>query len=164
MARVPVRMARARSASLAVPAVAIVALTGGCGSGKDEISESELRQRADAICREEQSRFDRIQSHAPANASIAADQTEELIGVSEAASSDLRDLEPPDSLGDAYAVYLEARDRAVEQMKRGREAAEERDSAGYAAAQTAVAKSAPQRRRLAAALGLQACGANPKSG
>jgi ElaB/YqjD/DUF883 family membrane-anchored ribosome-binding protein len=156
-------MVRVRSASLAVPAIAIVALV-GCGSGKDEVSESELRQRADAICREEQSRFDRIQAHAPASASIAADQTKELIGVSVAASSDLRELEPPDSLGDAYEAYLEARDRAVDQMKRGQEAAGERDSAGYAAAQTAVAKSAPERRRLAAALGLQTCGANSKSG
>ncbi len=49
-------------------------------------------------------------------------------------------------------------------MKRGREAAEQQDAAGYAAAQTAVAKSAPERRRLAAALGLRLCGANPRSG
>jgi hypothetical protein len=123
-----------------------------------------LRQKADAICREEQRRFERIQAHPPPNASIAADQTRELLGVSEAASSDLRDLEPPEALGDVYDAYLDARERVVDEMKRGREAAEQRDAAGYAAAQTAVAKSAPERRRLAAALGLRLCGANPRSG
>jgi hypothetical protein len=157
-------MVRVRIASLAFPAIVITALASGCGSGKDEMSAAELRQNADAICREEQSRFDRVQATAPANASIAADQTKELIGVSEAASSDLGDLEPPDSLADAYDSYLDARGRALDQMKRGQVAAENRDSAGYVAAQTAVAKGAAERRRFAAALGLQVCGANPKSG
>ena len=157
-------MARLRVASLAAPAVAIAAVAGGCGSGKEQVGAAELKQKADAICREEQGRFERIQAHPPPNASIAADQTKELIGVSEAASSDLRDLEPPEALGDAYDAYLEARDRVVDQMKRGREAAGQRDAAGYAAAQTAVAKSAAERRRLAAALGLHLCGENPRSG
>jgi ElaB/YqjD/DUF883 family membrane-anchored ribosome-binding protein len=157
-------MVRVRIASLAVPAIALAALAAGCGSGKEEVSAAELTQQADAICRDEQSRFKQIQANAPANASIAADQTNELIGVSRTASSDLGDLEPPDSLADAYDRYLEARDRALDQMKRGQEAADNRDSAGYAAAQTAVAKAAPERRRLAEAVGLRVCGANPKSG
>src|SRR5829696_4079859 len=157
-------MVRARFAWLAVPAIATTAITGGCGSGKEELSAAELRQKADAICRQEQARFDQIQAHAPANASIAADQTRELIDVSQAASSDLTDLEPPESLADAYDRYLDARDRALDQMKGGQEAAENRDSAGYAAAQTAVAKDAPERRRLAAALGMRVCAANPRSG
>jgi hypothetical protein len=157
-------MGRLRLATLAAPAVAIAAVPGGCGSGKEQVGAAELKQKADAICREEQGRFERIQAHPPPNSTIAADQTKELIDVSDAASSDLRDLEPPESLGGAYDAYLEARDRVVDQMKRGREAAEERDAAGYAAAQSAVAKSAPERRRLAAALGLRLCGANPRSG
>jgi hypothetical protein len=157
-------MVRVRLASLAVPAISIAALSAGCGSGKEEVSVGELTQKADAICRDEQRRFERIQANAPANASIAADQTSELIGVSRAASSDLGDLEPPESLAETYDRYLEARDRALDQMKRGQEAADNRDSADYAAAQTAVAKSAPERRRLAEAVGLRVCGANPKSG
>jgi ElaB/YqjD/DUF883 family membrane-anchored ribosome-binding protein len=163
VARVPVRMVRVRIASLAVPAIAMIAAGAGCGSGEEEVSEAELRQKADSICREEQARFDRIQAHAPANASIAADQTKELIGVAGSASAELGDLEPPESLADAYDRYLEARDRAVGEMKRGQEAAENRDSAGYAAAQTSVAKGAPERRRLAGAVGLRVCGANPRS-
>jgi hypothetical protein len=157
-------MERFRSALIAVASVAIAGLAVGCGSGKDEISADELLQRADGICREEQAKFDRIQAHAPANASIAAQQTGELVEASEAASSDLGDLEPPESLSDAYHGYLEARERVVEEMKRGKEAAEERDSAGYAAAQTAVAKGAEERSRLADALGLRVCGASARAG
>ncbi len=79
-------MARLRIASLAAPAVAIAAVAGGCGSGKQQVGAAELKQKADAICREEQGRFERIQAHPPPNASIAADQTKELLGVSEAAA------------------------------------------------------------------------------
>jgi hypothetical protein len=157
-------MERFRSALIAVASVAIAAVAASCGSSKEEVSAAELVQRADGICREEQAKFDQIQARAPANASIAAQQTGELVEVSEAASSDLADLEPPESLRDAYDGYLEARERVVGEMKRGKEAAEERDSGGYAAAQTAVAKGAEERRRLAYALGLQVCGASMRAG
>jgi hypothetical protein len=153
-------MNRVRSAVLALPVVAIVAATGGCGSSKDQVSVPELVQRADAICRQEQTKFNQIQAHAPANASIAADQTKELIGVTEAASSDLRDLEPPDERSAPYGAYLDSRDTAVDAMKRGQDAAENQDSSGYAAAQTAVAKSAPHRQKLAQAVGLKVCGSS----
>ena len=149
---------------ITVVSVAIAAMGAGCGSGKEEVSAAELVQRADGICREEQAKFDRIQAQAPANASIAARQTEELVDVTEAASSDLGDLEPPESLRETYDRYLEARGRVLEEMKRGEEAAEKRDSAGYAAAQTAVAKGAQERRRLADALGLRICGAGAVAG
>jgi hypothetical protein len=157
-------MIRRRAALISVPAIAIAAVGGGCGSGKDQVSAAELVQKADGICRTEQAKFDQIQAHPPANASIAADQTKELIDVSQAASSDLRDLDPPDSLAAPYDRYLDSRDTAVDQMKRGQDAAENQDSAGYAAAQTAVAKSAPRRHQLARAVGLKVCGANPSSG
>jgi hypothetical protein len=156
-------MLPARSILLPLAAAAIIAVT-GCGSGKEQVSAAELVQKADRICRVEQTKFDRIQAHPPANAFIAADQTRELIEVAEAASSDLGELKPPEPLTSSFDRYLDARDRAVDEMRRGRDAAENQDSAGYAAAQTAVAKGAPQRRRLAGALGLRVCGSNPRSG
>jgi hypothetical protein len=156
-------MNRVRSVALALPAVAIVAAGGGCGSSKHEVSAAELVQKADAICRQEQTRFNQIQAHAPANASIAADQTKELIGVTDAASSDLRELEPPDELSAPYTAYLDSRDTAVDAMKRGQDAAENQDSSGYAAAQTAVAKSASHRQKLAQAVGLKVCGSSAGS-
>ena len=153
-------MFRDRSCLLVVPAIVILALNGlGCGGsgGKDEVTAAELVQRADAICGKERSTFAQVQAHPPPNASVAADQTGELVKATESASSQLRELKPPEELQAAYDRYLEARDRAVEQMKRGKDAADDRDSAAYGAAQAAVAREAPQRRKLAQALGLKAC-------
>jgi hypothetical protein len=164
VAKVPARMIRRRRALVPVSAIAIAAVGSGCGSSKQQVSAAELVQKADAICRDEQAKFNQIQAHPPANASIASDQTNELIDVTSAASSDLRDLEPPGQLSAPYDAYLQARDDAVDQMKRGQDSAENQDSSGYSAAQTAVARSAARRHKLAAAVGLQVCGSNPSSG
>jgi hypothetical protein len=145
------------TAPLAVLIAAGAALAGCNGGGEDRASAAELVQKADQICGEERSSFARIQADPPPNASVAADQTDALIKATEEASSELRDLKPPEELQSAYDRYLEARDRALEQMKRGREAAQDQDSAAYGAAQAVVAQEAPQRRKLAQALGLRAC-------
>jgi hypothetical protein len=152
-------MFRAGRFLLTLPLLALATLGGaGCGGGgKDQVTAAELVARADAICREERGTFDRVQAHPPPNASIAANQTGVLLKATERANSALRDLNPPDQLKAQYDRYLEARDRAVDQMKRGQDAAEDRDSAEYGAAQAAVAREAPQRRKLAQALGLKAC-------
>jgi hypothetical protein len=138
---------------------AVGALLTGCGGGGSakQVSAAELAQRADEICATEQHSFGRIQAHPPPNASVAADQTDELVKATEDASSQLRALKPPDQIAAAYDRYLAARDRAVDQMKRGKDAAENQDSAAYGAAQAAVARDAPQRRKLARAVGLKAC-------
>jgi hypothetical protein len=138
--------------------IASAAVGTGCGGGgSEQVSAAELVQKADAICAKERSSFDRIQAHPPPNASIAADQTGELIQATEDANSQLSDLKPPDDLQSAYERYLEARERAVDQMKRGKDAADDQDSADYGAAQAAVARDATQRRKLAQALGFKVC-------
>jgi hypothetical protein len=48
-------------------------------------------------------------------------------------------------------------------LKKGQDAAENQDSATYGAAQAAVVQSAPERRRLARAVGFKVCSANPGS-
>ena len=83
-------------------------VTGCGGGGSKQVSAAELVQKADEICREERSSFDRIQAHPPPNASVAAaDQTDELITVTENANSQLRDLKPPEQLRSAYDRYLD---------------------------------------------------------
>ena len=157
MARVVISMSRARRILTVVPALSILALAGGCGAGKQQVTAAEFGQRADGICRDEQASFRQIQAQPPANASDAADQTKALVHASESASSALDGLEPPDSMRAPLAGYLSARDRAIEQMKRGQDAAENQDSAAYGAAQAAVVNTAPERRKLAGALGLKVC-------
>jgi hypothetical protein len=158
-------MFRAKRFLSVIPAIAIVALgAAGCGSGgKQQISSAELVQKGDQICRDEQAKFNQIQAHPLGNASDAADQTKELIQVSENANSELGGLEPPEGQRAPLQSYLSARNRAVDQMKAGQEAAENQDSKGYAAAQAAVVQSAPQRRKLAVSLGFKVCSANPGS-
>jgi hypothetical protein len=150
-------MFRARSALLLVSAIAIVSLGAGCDGGEERVSTAELVQRADEICGKERDSFERVQSRPPPSASVAADLTGELIQATEQANAQLRDLKPPEELQSSYDRYLEARDRVLDQMKRGREAAEDRDSTAYGAAQDAVARDAPKRRELAGALGLKVC-------
>jgi hypothetical protein len=157
-------MFRARRIVLVLPVALILALdASGCGGGKEKVTAAELTQKGDQICREEQRRFGEIQAHPPPNASVAADQTKELIDIADAANSDLGDLEPPESIQSRYDDYLEARDRVVDEMKRGADAAENQDSAAYSSAQSAVAKTNPSRRHQAAALGFKVCSSNPGS-
>jgi hypothetical protein len=162
--RVVTPMFRAKRLLPLVPALAILSLAGGCGGGKEKVSAAELSQKGDQICREEQRRFAQIQEHPPPSASVAADQTEELIDVADAANSDLGDLEPPDSIQRRYDDYLDARDQVVDEMKRGADAADDQNSTAYAAAQKAVAKTNPSRRGLADSLGFRVCSSNPGSG
>jgi hypothetical protein len=151
-------MFRAICSVCVIPAIALLAIHGaGCDGGEDRVTASELVQMADEICGKERNSFERIQSQPPPNASVAAEQTTELIEVTENANSELRDLRPPEELESAYDRYLEARGRAVDQLKRGRDAAEDQDSAAYGAAQAAAARESPERRRLAEALGLKVC-------
>jgi hypothetical protein len=144
----------------ATPALAILSLAIGCGGGKQQVTAAELVQKADQACREEQARFKEIQATPPANASEAADQTKALIQASESASSTIDGLEPPDDLKTPLDFYLSARGRAIDQMKKGQDAAENQDSGAYGSAQAAVSKSAPQRRKLAESLGFKVCSSN----
>ena len=152
-----------RKTLLFAAAVAMISVAAGCGGGKEKVTAAELSQKGDQICREEQRRFSEIQAHSPPNASVAADQTNELIDIADAANSDLADLQPPESVQSRYDDYLDARDRVVDEMKRGADAAESQDSVAYASAQGAVAKTNPKRRHLAKSLGFKVCSANPGS-
>jgi hypothetical protein len=148
-----------RIASLVVSVAAGVLAGCGGGGGSEQVTRAELVKRADAICAAEQASFDRVQAHPPPSSRVAAEQTDELIGAAESANSELRGLAPPDRLEAAYMHYLEARDRAVDQMKRGKQAADEADSGAYGAAQAAEAREATRRAKLARKLGLKVCGA-----
>jgi hypothetical protein len=156
-------MSRASRILPLIPTVVILSLAGGCGGGKEEVSAAELAQKAAVICGRERSSFARIQAHPPPNASVAADQTSELIKATEDANSQLRDLRPPEELESAYDRYLQARDRVLDEMNRGKDAAENQDSAAYGTAQAAVARGAKQRRTLARLLRLRVCSSSAAS-
>jgi hypothetical protein len=156
-------MTRDRRLLLILPAALTLALAAGCGGGKQQVSAAELVQKGDQICRQEQTKFGQIQTHPPANASDAADQTKELVQVAQSANSALGKLQPPDELKGRLDSYLSARDRAIDQMQKGEDAANNQDSSAYGAAQAAVVKSSPERKRLSRAVGFKVCASGPGS-
>jgi hypothetical protein len=157
-------MSRPRCLSLLVSVAVLGATALGCGGGgKEQVTAAELQQKADQACRAERAKFSQIQAKPPANATDAADQTKALVAVAENTSSAIDDLEPPDALRAPLDAYLNSRDRAVDEMKKGQDAAENQDSRGYGEAQAAVVKTSPERRKLARALGFKACSAGPSS-
>lgn len=129
----------------------------GCGDGEDEVSAEELVQKGDEICRLVDERFTEIQAEPLTSASVGAEQAGELLGVADEAQADLRDLGAPDELRDDYDRYLEEREKVSDLIERGREAAEDQDGDAFGEAQADVAAGAPERRRLARALGFKVC-------
>jgi hypothetical protein len=153
------------SLAIITASVLVVAIAaGGCGGGgKEQVTAAELVQKADQICTEEASHFSQVQSVPPASATAAKDQTSELVDAAESAHSDLEDLDPPDAQQPDYNAYLAAHQAAIDQIKKGEDAADNQDSATYGAAQEAVTKSAPQRQRLASRLGFKVCSQSAKA-
>ena len=154
-------MFRARRLLFVIPALAILSLAAGCGGGgKQQVSAAELVQKANEACRQEQARFREVQATPPANASEASDQTKALVQAAEDANSAISDLEPPAELRTKLDTYLSARNRALDQLKKGQDAAENQDSRAYGEAQAAIAKGSPKRKKLAGDLGFEVCSRN----
>lgn len=149
-------------AVIAMPLAALAAA--GCGGGPQQVSAADLVSKGDEICRQGQERFNEIQAKPPANASDAVEQTKDLVEESEDELNELRDLEPPEEMREAYDRYLEARGRALEYFRRGEDAAEQQDAQAYAAAQVGVAKRAAERQTLAQAVGFTVCSKAPAAG
>jgi hypothetical protein len=150
-------MAGSRRMLAAVSSALALAGAAGCGGGTEDVSAEELVTRGDEICRDGAERFAELQAEPPANASEATELTDDLIAVSEDVLNELRDLRPPQEVEPAYNRYLEARGRALEFFRRGKDAAEAQDAKAYAAAQEGVAGSAGERRKLAEAVGFEVC-------
>jgi len=144
----------------------VAAIAGGltaCGDDSSEqLSAEELVSRADEICRVGIDRFGQIQAEPPSNAVEAESQTAELSEVASDELNDLSSLRPPDELKEPYDAYLASRGRALDQLERGREAAADRDTDAYIAAQTKVTADQAKRLKLAKAVGLQTCSTTPE--
>jgi hypothetical protein len=153
-----------KSTALVPAGLLLVALMVGCGGGKEQVTAAELVQKGDQICREEQSKFTEIQAAPLVNASDGADQAQALHDVAKDSIDNLRHLEPPGPQQDAYNSYLDAKENTLQYFDQGKEAADNGDGSGYAAAEAAVARGAPERARLARALGFKACSQGPGNG
>jgi hypothetical protein len=154
-----------RKSIVLVPAgLLLTALAVGCGGGKEQVTSAELVQKGDRICRDEQSKFTEIQAAPLVNASDGADQAQALHNAAKDSIDSLRHLEPPVPQRAAYDRYLDAKDDTLQYFDQGREAADNRDGSGYSAAEEAVARGAPDRAKLARALGFKVCSQGPGTG
>ena len=143
--------------------VASLAAFVGCGDSDEPVDAAELIERGDEICRADQERFVAIQKEPPANASQAADQTDEVIDSSNEALEELRDVEPPTELRDKYDAYIAAREDALDLIEEGRDALDDQDARAYGEAQKKLSDGAQERAQLARAVGFQDC-SNPRAG
>jgi hypothetical protein len=152
-----------RSIALVPAAIMIAALIAGCG-GKEQVSAAELVQKADAICRDLQKRFAEIQSAPLVTSADGADQAAALGDAAQSSIDDLRHFEPPEPERAAYDRYLDAKESTLQYFDDGKDAADDRNGTAYAAAEAAVARGAPERARLAKALGFKVCSQGPGTG
>jgi hypothetical protein len=136
--------------------VAAVVVLGGCGSSTP-LSAEELIAQGDALCHAGQERFAAAQAQPPADAAEATAQTDSLIDSANTELEGLRDLEPPEELSESYGDYLDAKQEALDLIKDGRSAAEEKDSQRYGELQAKVADTAQERSKLAGEVGFKVC-------
>ena len=136
-------------------AAALAALAAGCGGSSTP--STGFAAKADAVCRQTDQQFERIQATPPLTADQAEKQTMALIDVSEQALSDLKDLTPPSSDAEAYDSYLAARQQALDYLHAGLDAIQKRDGDAYARAKRSSAAHQSERLALARKAGLTRC-------
>lgn len=148
---------------------AAIALVGGViaafvlldlGPCADErLSAEEFVAQADDLCRQAHAEFsDKQSGQPPRTVSDAEELTDALVEIAEEERDAVRDLAAPEDLSDQVDRYLDARERGIDLLRDGREAAKDADSAAYGAAQAALASTQlDPRYALARDLGLREC-------
>lgn len=123
----------------------------------DPLSEAEFLARGDEICSAAHSDYEALQDSPPRTANEAAERTDELLAISRSELDEIRDLDGPAALQSVVGRYLEAREKGIERLRDGVEAAEEGDALAYARAQAEVASTQLERRKLAQRVGFEEC-------
>lgn len=148
-------------------AVVAAVLVAGCGGGGgsststttsgEVLTKQELIAQGDAICGQALQKFQKLQQNPPTTAEDAATLTQQLIDITEAELSQLRDLNPPASLQSSLDDYLDSLDKNVAVLRQGLKAAQQSDASGYAKAQAKTVSQQVERLQLARAVGFKEC-------
>jgi hypothetical protein len=123
----------------------------------EEVSRGELIVRADQICAEANRVFAEQQEKPPQTPEQATELTDNLIGIAEDESKRIAELQGPADVDAEIAAYLEARERGIDLLREGREAAEEGNSDAYEQAQLELERTQPERRAMAREIGFSEC-------
>jgi hypothetical protein len=158
--------ARPRANLLALVAAGLLLLAGiiagaallDLGPFDDEtLTERQFVTRADEVCGDAHDRFREAQRSRPQTAVQAQAETERLIATAEQELADLENLSEPASLSEPLSRYLAARDKGIELLRKGLEAARDNDGEAYATAQVELARGQLERLRLARQVGFSEC-------
>jgi hypothetical protein len=122
-----------------------------------EVMRAELIARGDETCRKAHEAFVELQDQPPQTPRQASELTGQLIDIAEDESDQLESLNAPAELRPDLARYLAARERGIEALRRGREAADARDTDAYREAQAELADSQHERARIARGIGFGEC-------
>jgi hypothetical protein len=137
-------------------AIALVLLIDS-GPGEEGLTRHELLVRGDRICRQAHRQFAHLQRQRPTTAVDAEQLTSTLIGIAENERDELSSLDGPDQLDAKVDRYLRARERGIELLHQGLEAAQQRDGAAYLDAQAKLARDQLERERIARRIGFTQC-------
>lgn len=146
-----------RRATAAVLLVAALAVACGEKDEPEPPSAASAVAQGDEICSEAQAEIDALRDQAPRGPEDAARLTEGVIGVYEEELADLEAVAVPADLEDELDRYLTARERALDPLRAGLEAARAGDAQAYARAQAEAAEGQVERTRLARAVGFREC-------
>jgi hypothetical protein len=151
-----------RRATLIRTAASGLACLGLCGSlaacgGGDSATPEQFRADANKVCKDLEGNLNRIQRNVPGTADQAERQASAIVDVSQQALDNLRKIDVPDDLDDAYKGYLDAREKAIGFAEDSRDAAADNDADAYVRGKRRLAAGQPARRQMALQLGLGAC-------
>jgi hypothetical protein len=145
-------------AALGVGVLIALAIILDLGPFADEpLSEAEFLARADRICADAHSDYERLQDSPPSTAAEATELTQELVDISHEELDQISDLDAPAAVETPLERYLHAREDGINKLREGADAAEKGDAFAYSAAQAKVASGQLDRQKLAKAVGLEEC-------
>jgi hypothetical protein len=119
--------------------VAVAALLDVGPFADEDLTAEEFIAQGDEICGRAHDEFLELQDKPPRTPSDAAELTGGLIDVAQEERDAIADLNAPEELSDQVDRYLEARDRGIDLLHDGRDAAEDADPAAYERFQAEVA-------------------------
>ncbi len=123
----------------------------------DELSAAEFLAQGDELCTQAHDEFLEIQGSAPRTAEDAEAQVEALIRVAEEERAAIIELGAPDALDADVEAYLKDRERGIEILQDGLEAARGDDPAAYEEAQAKLASQQARRQAIAQEVGFSEC-------
>ena len=127
------------------------------GGSTTALSKAQFTAKGDQVCKSAHERFAELQKTPPKSAEETAALTQNLIEISENELSQIRALEVPPQVQPALDRYLQAREQGIAELKKGLQAAQDKNARAYADAQAKIAAGQVQRLKLARAVGFSDC-------